>query len=157
MWCTWFLDYIVWVWDPMLGLINNVQAPWWPFLAAALLLIWVLRFVYLVFPIRLYNDHKYSSPPSTKTLRDEQLLLEAWWNLSKLHLAFANFLKICPDFGNRPSGGPKVFLIGSNPFRFLEYSGVHHINEYVRCHIRGQCNSSMTESNINLKNLSWTK
>jgi len=28
-------------------------------------------------------------------------------NLSKFHLAFAKFSKICPDFGNRPSGGPK--------------------------------------------------
>jgi len=34
MWRTWFLDYIVWVWDPMLGLINDVRAPWWPFPAA---------------------------------------------------------------------------------------------------------------------------
>ena len=30
-----------------------------------------------------------------------------WWNLSKLHLAFANFLKICPDFGNRPMSSKK--------------------------------------------------
>jgi len=28
-------------------------------------------------------------------------------NLSKLHLASANFSKNCPDFRNRPSGGPK--------------------------------------------------
>jgi hypothetical protein len=27
-----------------------------------------------------------------------------------------------------------VFVIGSNPFRFLEYSGVCHINEHVGCH-----------------------
>jgi len=78
MWHTWFLDYIVWVWDPTLGLINDVWAPWWPFLAATLSQVWVLRFVYFVFPIRLYNDHKYSSPPSMKTLQDEWLLLGAW-------------------------------------------------------------------------------
>ena len=47
-----------------------------------------------------------------------------------------------------------VFLVGSNPFRFLGYSGVRHIDEYVGCHIGGQCNSSMTESNICLKILS---
>jgi len=73
MWCS----HMVQIWDPMLGLIIDVQAPQATFLAAALLWVWVLRFVYLVFPIRLYNDHKYSSPPSTKTSRDEWLLLGA--------------------------------------------------------------------------------
>jgi len=63
----------------MLGLIIDVRAPQATFPAATLSRVWVLRFVYLVFPIRLYNDHKYSSPPnSTKTSRDERLLLEAW-------------------------------------------------------------------------------
>ena len=37
-------------------------------------------------------------------------------------------------------------LTGSNPFGFLEYSGVHYVNKYVGCHIGGQCNSSATES-----------
>lgn len=32
-----------------------------------------------------------------------------------------------------------VFLVGSNPFGFLGYSGVHEINVYVGCHIGGQC------------------
>ena len=63
MWHAWSLDYIAWVWDPMLGLINDVQAPHLHFLAAAISQVWVLRFVYLVFPIRLYNNHQYSSPP----------------------------------------------------------------------------------------------
>jgi len=82
-WCWWpkcdalFLDHMVQIWDPMLGLIIDVQAPWATFPAAALLWVWVLRFVYLVFPIRLYNDHKYSSPPSMKTSQDEWLLLGA--------------------------------------------------------------------------------
>ena len=39
-----------------------------------------------------------------------------------------------------------VFLVGSNPFGFLECSGVHQVNEYVGCHIGGQCNSSAAES-----------
>jgi len=73
-----FLDHMVQIWDPMLGLIIDVQAPWATFPAAALLWVWVLRFVYLVFPIRLYNDHKYSSPPSMKTSQDKWLLLGAW-------------------------------------------------------------------------------
>jgi len=67
-----------WSWDPTLGLIIDVRAPQATFPAAALSRVWVLRFVYLVFPIRLYNDHKYSSPPSTKTSRDKWLLLGAW-------------------------------------------------------------------------------
>ena len=58
----------LWVWDPTLGLINDVRAHRWPFLAAALSQAWVLRFVYLVFPIRLYNDHKYSSPPKFESI-----------------------------------------------------------------------------------------
>jgi len=73
-----------WVWDPMLGLIIDVRAPRATFPAATLSRVWVVRFVYLVFPIRLYNDHKYSSPPSTKTSRDEQLLLGAWRNSGEL-------------------------------------------------------------------------
>ena len=73
MWCS----HMVQIWDPMLGLIIDVRAPQATFPAAALSRVWVLRFVYLVFPIRLYNNHKYCSPPSTKTSRDEQLLLGA--------------------------------------------------------------------------------
>ena len=53
MWCS----HMVQIWDPMLGLIIDVRAPWATFLAAALLWVWVLRCIYLVFPIRLYNDH----------------------------------------------------------------------------------------------------
>jgi hypothetical protein len=53
----------LWHWDPTLGLINDVRDPRMTFPAAALSRAFVLSFVYLVFPIRLYNDHKYSSPP----------------------------------------------------------------------------------------------
>jgi len=60
-------SHMVQIWDPMLGLIIDVWAPQATFLAAALLWVWVLRFVYLVFPIRLYNNHKYSSCPIQKS------------------------------------------------------------------------------------------
>jgi hypothetical protein len=73
-----FLDHMVQIWDPMLGLINDLGVPRMTFPAAALSRAFVLSFVYLVFPIRLYNDHKYSSPPSSKASRDERLLLGAW-------------------------------------------------------------------------------
>jgi len=72
------LSHRPWSWDPTLGLIIDVQAPQATFPAAALSWVWVLRFVYLVFPIRLYNNHKYSSPSSMKTSQDEWLLLGAW-------------------------------------------------------------------------------
>jgi len=45
-----------------------------------------------------------------------------WQNVSKLHLTFANFSKICLDFGNRPSGAPKcVWTAGFSLLRAQKF------------------------------------
>jgi len=50
-----FLDHMVQIWDPTLGLITDLWTPQLTFPAAALLQARALIFVYLFFPITLYN------------------------------------------------------------------------------------------------------
>ena len=64
MWCS----HMVQIWDPMLGLITDLQAPQLTFLAAALSQAWALTFVYLFFPITLYN-HQISHTTNSTSFR----------------------------------------------------------------------------------------